>query len=149
MLDGKAATERTGDGGVAASDCANVASRSSEAVEVVGHLDVDLKVLLLFLRQAEGSWDVVGDLQGSEGCDSVAGLVHVALEGTRAISVDLVDGDLQHRSGRDLGHAIGCQFVLSLLANVDVAVDLSPSAGVDDVLGNLRVANDSRILLAR
>ena len=137
LLDCKAASEGASDGGVAASDSADVAGRSSEAVEVVRHLDVDDEVLLLLLRQTERSGDVVGDLQGGEGSYSVASLVHVAFEGTGAIGVDLVKGDSQHGARGYLGHTTSCQFVLGLLADVYVAVDLSSSAGIDNVLGDL------------
>jgi len=149
LLDGEASTKGTGDSVVAASDSADVSSRSTEAVEVVGHLDVDDKVLLLGLGETERTRDVVGHLQGGEGGDGVASLVHVALEWTGAISVDLVDGDSQHGAARNLGHTASSKLVLGLLADVDVTSDLSPSAGVDDVLLDLRVADDGSILLAR
>ena len=137
LLDGKASTERTGDGVVAASDSANVAGRCAETVELLRHLDVDGKVLFLGLRETQCTRDIVGNLQWRKVGFGVAGLVHVALEWSSTISVDLVDGDCYHGAGRDLGHATGCELILRLLANVDVAGNLSPATRVDNVLLDL------------
>jgi hypothetical protein len=59
-----------------------------------------------------------------------------------------MDGYSQHRASGYLGHATSCQLVLSLLTNVDVAGDLGSSTRVNNVLGDLRVADDGGILLA-
>jgi hypothetical protein len=61
----------------------------------------------------------------------------------------LVNCDLHNGTGLDLGHTTGSQLILGLLANVDVAVDLGPSACVDNVLRDLVVTDDGSILLAR
>lgn len=134
LLDSEAATKGTSDGVVTTADSADVASRCTNAVEVVGHLYVDGEVLFLGLGQAEGAGDVVGDLERSEGGDSVAGLVHVALKRTSTISVDLVDGDLHDGARRHRSHAASSELVLGLLSNVDVAGNLSTSTSVDNVL---------------
>ena len=60
-----------------------------------------------------------------------------------------MDGDSQHGARRHLSHTASCKLVLGLLTDVDVAGNLSSSAGVDNVLRDLRVANDGSILLAR
>jgi hypothetical protein len=96
LLNCKASTEGASDSVVAASDSADGTGRCSLAVEVLRHLDVDDKVLFLGLRKTETSGDVVRDLEWGEGGYSVAGLVHIALEGTGAVSVDLVNSDGQH-----------------------------------------------------
>jgi hypothetical protein len=59
-----------------------------------------------------------------------------------------VDGDGHGGAQRHLGHASSSQLGLSLLAHVDVAVDLRSSAAVDDVLRDLIVADDGGIMLA-
>lgn len=148
LLDSKASTKGTGNSVVAAADCADVSSRGTNAVELLWHLDVDLEVLLLGLAQAKGSRDVVGHLQWSKSRDGVAGLVHVALKGTGTIGVDLVDCDLHNGACLDLGHAASSELVLGLFANVDVSIDLSTTAGVDDVGGDLVVSDNCGILLA-
>jgi hypothetical protein len=148
LLDSKAATKGASDGSVAAADSADVAGRGTDAVEVLWHFDVDGELLCFLLGQAEGAWDVVGNLEGREGGDCVAGLVHVALEGTSAVGVDLMDGDFHDGALGDLGHAAGGELVLGLLADVDVAVDLGAAAGVDNVLSDLAVTDDGGILLA-
>jgi hypothetical protein len=89
LLNSEAATEGAGDGVVAAADSADVSGRGADAVELFWHLDVDGEVLLLCLRQAKGTGDVVGHLQGCEGGNSIASLVHIALKGTGTIGVDL------------------------------------------------------------
>lgn len=60
----------------------------------------------------------------------------------------LMDRDSQHGAGRHLSHPTSRQFSLSLLSNVDVAIELGSATGIHDVLRNLRVADDSGILLA-
>ena len=60
-----------------------------------------------------------------------------------------MDGDCDHGAGLDLGHATGCELVLSLLANVNVTGQLSPAAAIDNVLLDLRITDDGSILLAR
>jgi hypothetical protein len=60
----------------------------------------------------------------------------------------LMDCDLHDGAGLNLGHTTSSQLVLGLLANVDVAIDLGPSASVYNVLRNLIVTNDGSILLA-
>lgn len=148
-MNGEASTEGTGNSVVAASNGADVSSGCTKAVELVGHLDIDGELLFLGLGETEGARDVVGYLQGSEGSDGIASLVHVALERSSSISIDLVDGDCQGGASRDLGHATSGEFVLSLLANVDVTSNFSSSTSIDNILGNLLVANDGGILLAR
>lgn len=93
LLDSKTATKGTSNGIIAAADSADVSGGSTDAIEVLGHLNVDLELLLLGLRETETARDVVGHLERSKGCDSIAGLVHVALEGAGAIGIDLVNGD--------------------------------------------------------
>jgi len=44
---------------------------------------------------------------------------------------------------------LGSKGVLRVLANIDVASQLGATALVDDVVGNLLVTDDSRVLLAR
>jgi hypothetical protein len=149
LLDGEASTKGTGNSSVTAANSADVSSGGTNAVELLGHLNVDLKVLFLGLGQAKRARDVVGYLERSEGGDGVASLVHVALERTSSISVDLVDGDLHDRARRDSSHAASSQLVLGLLTDIDVAIDLGTSTGVDNVLGNLLVTDDGSILLAR
>lgn len=51
-------------------------------------------------------------------------------------------------ASRDLSHAFGSQLVLCLLADIDVAGDFCTSTRVHDVLCDLRVTNDGRVLLA-
>lgn len=149
LLDGEASAERTSNGIVAASDSADVSSGCTKAVELVRHLDVDDKILFLGLREAKGTRDIVGNLEWSESGDGIAGLVHVTLEWSGTISVHLVDGDSDGGTTRDLGHATSCELSLSLLSNVNVAINLSPSASIDNVLSNFRVTDDGSILLAR
>jgi hypothetical protein len=149
LLDGEAATKRTGDSSVTAADSADVSRGSTNAVELVRHLHVDLEVLLLLLGQTKGTGDIVGDLERRESSLGVASLVHVALERSSTIGIDLVNGDSHHRSRTDGSHATSSQLVLRLLANVNVAVDLGAATGVDNVLRNLRVTDDGGILLAR
>lgn len=93
LLDGEAATKGTSESVVAAADGADVSGRGANAVELLRHLDVDGEGLGLCLGEAEYARDVVGNLEGSECCLGIAGLVHVALEGAGAVGVDLVDGD--------------------------------------------------------
>jgi hypothetical protein len=88
-LDSEASTKGTGDGVVTAADCADVSGGGANAVELFWHLDVDSEVLLLGLGQTKGARNVVGHFQGCEGGNGVACLVHVALEGTSTIGVDL------------------------------------------------------------
>jgi hypothetical protein len=149
LLNSEASTEGTGNSIVTAADSADVSGRGTEAVELVGHLDVDDKVLLLGLGETERTGDVVGHLQGGEGGDGIASLIHVALERTGTISVDLMDGDSQHGATRNLSHTTSCKLVLGLFANVDVAGNLCSSACVDDVGRDFRVTDDGSILLAR
>lgn len=108
LLDGEASTKGTSNGIVAAADSANVSGGRSEAVELLGHLDVDGEILLLGLGETERAGDVVGNLQWRESGDGVASLVHVALERPSAIGIDLVDSDCYCGAGRDLGHAASC-----------------------------------------
>lgn len=49
----------------------------------------------------------------------------------------------------DLGHTVGGQFLLGLLADVDVAIDLGAAAAVDNVLLDLGIADNDAVLLAR
>jgi hypothetical protein len=149
LLNSEATTKWTSNGIVTATDSADVTGRCTNAIELFWHLNVDGKVLLLGLRQAKGAWDVVGDLQGREGGDCIAGLIHIALKGTSSIGIDLMNCDLHDGSGLDLGHTTSGKLVLGLLSDVDVAVDLGPTTCVDDVLGNLIITDDSSILLAR
>lgn len=149
LLDSEAATKGTGDSGVAAADSADVTRGGADAVELVGHGDTDSKVLLLGLRQTVGARDVVGNLELCELGGSVAGLVEITLVGPGTVSVDLMDGDGHDSACLDRSDAASGQLVFSLLADIDVAVDLGASARVDNVLRNLRVADDGRVLLAR
>ena len=63
LLHSEAATKRSSDCVVAAPDGANVSSRSTEAVELVRHLDVDDEILFLGLRETKSTRDVVGNFQ--------------------------------------------------------------------------------------
>lgn len=148
-MNGEASTKGAGNSVVTAANGADVSGGCTKAVELVGHLNIDGKFLLLGLGETEGARHVVGYLQGSEGCHGIASLVHVALERSSSISIDLVDGDCQGGASRDFGHATSGEFVLSLLANIDVTGNFSSSASIDNVLSDLLVANDSGILLAR
>lgn len=78
----------------------------------------------------------------------VAGLVEVALVRTGTVGVDLVDGDGELGALLHLRHAACGQLGFGLLAHIDVARDLSATARVDNVLGDFRVADDGRVLLA-
>ena len=149
LLNSEASSEGAGDSSVTAADSAHVSGRGTDAAEVVGHGNRDNEILLLDLGQTVGTGDVVGNLQRDSEAGSVAGLVKVALIGTGAVGVDLVDGDLHDRALGDLGDALDSELVLGLLADIDVAVDLSTSASVHDVLLDLRVADDGGVLLAR
>lgn len=60
-----------------------------------------------------------------------------------------MDGHSHHTASRDLGHTFGSQLVLSLLADINVASNLCASTRVHDVLCDLGVTNNGRILLAR
>ena len=149
LLNSEASSEGTGDSSVTAANSAHVSGRGTDAVEVLGHSNRDNEILLLDLGQTVGTGDVVGNLQRDSKAGSVAGQVKVALIGTSAIGVDLVDGDLHDSALGDLGDTLDSELVLSLLADVDVAVDLGTSASVHDVLLDLRVADDGGVLLAR
>lgn len=60
-----------------------------------------------------------------------------------------MDGDLHDGAGLDLSHTASSELVLSLLTNVDVAVDLGTTTGIDNVGSDLVVSDDGSILLAR
>jgi len=149
LLHSKAPAKRPSNSSVAASHSADIPSRRTNAVEVLGHLDVDGELLLFLLRQAERARDIVSNLERREGRDRIAGLVHIALERAGAVGVHLVYGDFHDGALGDLGHAAGGELVLGLLADVDVAVDFGAPAGVDNVLRDLAVADDGGVLLAR
>jgi hypothetical protein len=149
LLNSEAATERPSYSGVAAADGADVTSGGADAVELVRHGNTDGEILLLSLGQTVGTRDVVGNLELGELSSSVAGLIKITLVRTGTISVDLVNGDSHDSAGLDRSHTASGQLVLGLLADIDVAVDLSASARVDDVLRDLGVADDGGILLAR
>lgn len=76
-------------------------------------------------------------------------LVEIADVGAGAVGVDLVDGDGQSAARGDFGDAVLGQLILGLLANIDVAGKLCPTAAVDDVEADLRITNDRRVLLTR
>lgn len=121
---------------------------TASAVQVIRQLNVDGEVLELRIRQTVLARHVVGDLELLEGA-GVARLIQITLVGAGAVGVHLVDGDCDGRALGDLGHAVGCQLILSLLANVDVAVELGAPAAVHDVLRDLGIADDDAVLLAR
>lgn len=148
LLDGEAPAKGTGDGVVTAADSANVTRRGANAVEVVRHRDLDGEVLLLCVREAVLAGDIVGHLQLGELGGRIAGLVEVALVRTGAVGVDLVDGDGELGALLHLGHAACGQLGFGLLAHIDVAGDFGTAARVDDVLGDFRVTDDGRVLLA-
>ena len=79
---------------------------------------------------------------------SVAGLVKVADVRTSTVGVDLVDGDGELSAGLDLSDLLGSQGVLGVLADIDVATDLSSTARVHDVGSDLGLTNNGSILLA-
>ena len=145
LLDGEAATEWTGDGGVAAAYSADVTGGGTDAVEVIRHLDVDGEVLSLGLRETVLAGDVVGDFELDEVGGCVGSLVKVTLVRTSAIGVDLVDGHGDGRAPLYGGDCVGLDCLLSLTADIDVALELSASARVDDVLGDLTVTDDSGV----
>ena len=149
LLNSEAATERSSYSGVTAADSADVTSGGADAVELVRHGDTDGEILLLGLGQTVGTRDVVGNLELGELGSSVAGLVKVTLVRSGTISIDLVNGDSHDSARFDRSHTASGQLVLGLLADIDVAVDLSASARVDNVLRDLGVADDGRVLLAR
>lgn len=80
---------------------------------------------------------------------SVAALVKIAHVRTSAIGVDLVDSHSDLATGLDLSHLASRKGILSVLANVDVARQLSATTLVDDVGSDLCITNDGGILLAR
>lgn len=59
-----------------------------------------------------------------------------------------MDGNSHHGASRNLSYTIGSQFVFGLLADIDVASDFGSTTRVHNVLCDLRVANDGRVLLA-
>lgn len=151
LLDGEAATERTGEGVVAAANGADVASRSTGAVQGGGHGDGHVEVLGLGLGETVGTGDVVGDGERdlAGGTESVTGRVHVASVRTGAVSVDLVDGHGHGSVSLDLCDGSCGQSVLGILADIDVAANFCPSTLVGNVGGDLGITNQGRILLAR
>lgn len=148
LLDGEAATEGTSDSGVTAADGADIAGGGTDTVEVLGHLNVDGEALSLGLAQTVGTGNVVGHLELDEGGGRVGGDVEVALVGTGTVGIDLVDGDGEVGALLDSRDGFGGNGLLRLTADIDVAIDLSASAGVDDVLLDLAVTDDGRVLLA-
>lgn len=151
LLDGEAATERTGQGVVAAADGADVTSGSTGAIQSGGHGDGHVEVLGLGLGETVGTGDVVGDGERdlAGGTQGVTGRVHIAGIRTGAVGVDLVDGHGHGSVGLDLCDGSCGQSVLGVLANVDVAADFCPSTLVGNVGGDLSVTDQGRILLAR
>lgn len=95
--------------------------------------------------------DVVGDLERrlAGRAQAVSSGIHIASEGTGTVSVDLMDRHGELRAGLDLCNGSGGQGVLSVLAHIDVASNFRPSALVHNVGGNLGIANEGGILLAR
>lgn len=130
LLDGDAATEGTGLGGVAAADGAEVSGGTADAVEVLGHGDLHDELLGADLGQTVGAGDVVRDAQVLEVCTDVAGLVQIADVRSGAVGVDLVDGHGDHGTRLDRGDLLGGESVLALLTRIDVAVQLRPTAEV-------------------
>lgn len=85
----------------------------------------------------------LGDLVG------ITALIKITDERTSAIRVDLVDGHGNLTTSSDLGNGTSRESILRVLANVDVAGQLSSATLVDDIGLNLGVANKGRVLLAR
>ena len=149
LLDREATAEGTSDSSVTASDSADISCRRTNAVEVVRHLHIDSEILSLGLREAIRAWDVVGNLELDEAGCCVAGLVHVTLVRAGPISVNLVDSNCELRALLDCRHFFGCDGLLSLSSDIDVAVNLCSAAGIHNVLLDLAVSNDGGVLLAR
>ena len=149
LLNGEAATERTGEGVVAASNSADVSGRGTKAVEVIGHLDGDVESLGLDLGQTVCAGDVVGNGQVLDVGVCVAALVEITDIRTRTIGVDLVDGNSEFTTSLNLSNLVGRDSVLSVLTNIDVTRDLSTATLVHDVGSDLGITNDGSILLAR
>lgn len=92
------------------------------AGQVVGQSDGHLKLLRLGLGEAVGTRNIVRDFQRNltDETEAVACLVKIANIRAGAISVDLVDCNLDRASLGDLGNSIGGQSVFGILANVDI-----------------------------
>ena len=148
LLHGEASTEGTGDGSVAAADGADVARGGANAVEVIGHLDVDGEALGLGLAQTVLAGHIVGNLELDKARRRIGRDVEIALVGAGTISVDLVDGNSQAGALGNSRDGLSGDGLLGLAANVDVAVDLGAAARVHDVLLDLAVADDGGVLLA-
>lgn len=89
LLNSKAASKGSCNSGVAASYRADVTSRGADAIEIIGHGDIDGEVLLLGLRESVGTRDVVRDLELGELGSSITGLIKITLVGAGTISIDL------------------------------------------------------------
>lgn len=149
LLDGEAATERTGEGVVAASNGADVSGGGTEAVKVIGHLDGDVESLGLDLRKTVCAGDVVGDGQVLDVGVGVAALVEITNIRTSTVGVDLVDGNSEFTTSLNLSNLVGRDSVLSVLTNIDVTRDLSTTTLVHNVGSDLGITNDGSVLLAR
>ena len=149
LLYREATTKGASDSSVAASDSADVTRGGTNAVEIIGHLHVDREVLSLSLRETVCAGNVVGDLELDEAGCCVASHVEIALVGTSAICIDLVDGDSELGALLDSRNLFGYNSLLGFASNIDVAINLCPAARVDNVLRNLAVSDDGGVLLAR
>lgn len=70
------------------------------------------------------------------------------VEGTSSIGIDLVHRDRHSSTRLHLGDLLGSQGILSVLANVDVTLQLCSSTLVDDVCCNFRISDQGSVLLA-
>lgn len=70
------------------------------------------------------------------------------VEGTSSISIDLVHRDRHSSTRLHLGDLLSSQGILGVLADVDVTLQLCPSALIDDVCCNFRIPDQGSILLA-
>lgn len=59
-----------------------------------------------------------------------------------------MDSNLHYSTFGNRGDSFGGEFILSLLSDVDVPVQLCTPTAIDDVLSYLRIADDGGILLA-
>jgi len=149
LLNGEAATERAGEGVVAASNSADVSGGGTEAVKVIRHLDGDVESLSLDLGQTVRAGDIVGNGQVLDVGVGVAALVEITNIRTSTVSVNLVDGNSEFTTSLNLSDLVGRNSVLSVLTNIDVTRDLSTTTLVHDVGSDLSITNDGSILLAR
>lgn len=123
---------------------------TSNASQIVRQSDSHVEVLRLGLREAVDTRDVVLDGERNLSREALSIGRHVEITGVRpsSIGVDLVDSHLNLAALGDLSDTLGLESVLGLFADVDVALELSAAALVDDVSLDLGRTDEGGVLLA-